>query len=313
MSGNYDTNEFGRMPDINSLAEPYEGSPAVVLTYQDKLRLLKSIVLLKNMSERTIQGLAEFLKPRKVPDGTVIFEEGSRGMSMYFVASGRIRIYKETASGATRELAVVGSGDFFGEMALVDEVPRSATAAANGPCLLFELYSGDLTRWVKNSAPQAVQFFSELSQVLARRLRKTSRELTLHFDLSNLLGDHRKAAQDFLREALERVISHLEGPWSAAAYFAGDASTTIVQAVSTNGDHFDDARTVLAAGMDDKGSWVDDETFRVALNRDGMTLGSVAFRSLTALTPTERDDLTLTLTSACRPMTTGLEIIALRA
>ena len=86
-----------------------------------------------------------------------------------------------------------------------------------------------------------------------------------------------------------------------------------MQAVSTDRDRFDDARAVLAAGMDDKGSWVDDETFRVALNRNGMTLGSVAFRSLTALTPTERDDLTLTLTSACRPMTTGLEIIALRA
>ena len=76
MGGNYDTNAFGGMPDIDAFAEPYEGSPAVVLAYQDKLRLLKSIVLLKNMSERTIQGLAEFLKPRKVPDGTVVFEEG---------------------------------------------------------------------------------------------------------------------------------------------------------------------------------------------------------------------------------------------
>src|SRR5262249_8040415 len=157
----------------------------------------------------TIQGLAEVLKPRKVPDGALIFEEGSQGMSMYFVASGRIRIYKQAASGATRELAIVEPGDFFGEMALVDEVPRSATAEAIGSTLLFELYSEDLARWVKNSAPQGLEFFSELSHVLAKRLRKTSRELTLHFDLSSLLGGHRTTATDFVREALERVLSQL--------------------------------------------------------------------------------------------------------
>src|SRR5262249_37712945 len=117
MTGNFDANEFNEVADLETFYE-YDAAPTVVLTYQEKVRLLKSITLLKNMSERTMQGLAEFLKPRKVPDGVVIFEEGSRGMSMYFVASGRIRIYKNTASGSTRELAVVGPGDFFGEMAL---------------------------------------------------------------------------------------------------------------------------------------------------------------------------------------------------
>jgi CRP-like cAMP-binding protein len=264
------------------------------------------------MSERTIQGLAEFLKPRKVPDGTVVFEEGSRGMSMYFVASGRIRIYKNTASGPTRELAIVGPGDFFGEMALVDEVPRSASAAASGSCLLFELYNGDLTRWIKNSAPQALQFFSELSHVLAKRLRKTSRELTLHFDLSNLLGDHRKTPPDFVREALERVLSHLDGGWSAAACLAISGETMVVQAASEGGYQFKNVGAGLAT---DKaaGSWLDDQTFRVALTRNGMTLGSVLFRSPVSLMLAERDDVALTLTAACSPITTGLEIISLRA
>jgi CRP/FNR family transcriptional regulator len=283
------------------------------LTYQDKLRLLKSISLLRNMSERTIQGLAEFLKPRKVPDGMVLFEEGSRGMSMYFVASGRIRIYKNTASGSTRQLAIVGPGDFFGEMSLIGEVPRSASAAASGSCVLFELYNGDLTRWVKNSAPQALQFFSELSHVLAKRLRKTSRELTLHFDLSNLLGDHRKTPLDFVREALERVLSHLDGAWSAAACLAIDGKTTVVQVASEGGYQFKNVGAGLATDKAPGGSWLDDQTFRVALNRNGMTLGSVLFRSPVSLMLAERDDVALTLTAACSPITTGLEIISLRA
>jgi CRP/FNR family transcriptional regulator, cyclic AMP receptor protein len=309
MSRNYDTNEFDGIPGLNTGHEGYVTSPGVALTYEDKLLLLKSIALMKNMSERTIQGLAEFLKPRKVPDGVVVFEEESRGMSMYFVASGRIRIYKQTASGATRELAIVGPGDFFGEMALVDEVPRSASAAASGACVLFEFYSGDLARWVKNSAPQALQFFSELSHVLAKRLRKTSRELTLHFDLSNLLGDHQKKAPDFLREALERVISHLEGQWSAAAYLPAGASTMIVQ---WPGYRFEDAEALLMGNTNTGGSWLDDDTFRFGLDRNGMALGCVVFRSLSPLLRAERDDVELTLTSACNPITTGLEIIALR-
>src|SRR5689334_4647599 len=312
MSGNFNTNELNEVADLEAFYE-YDAAPSVVLTYQDKLRLLKSITLLKNMSERTIQGLAEFLKPRKVPDGTVLFEEGSRGMSMYFVASGRIRIYKNTASGSTRQLAIVGPGDFFGEMALVDEVPRSASAAATGSCLLFELYNGDLTRWIKNSAPQALQFFSELSQVLARRLRKTSRELTLHFDLSNLLGDHRKTPPDFVREALERVLSHLDGAWSAAACLAIDGKTTVVQVASEGGYQFKNVGAGLANDKAAEGSWLDDQTFRVALNRNGITLGSVLFRSPVSLMLAERDDVALTLTAACSPITTGLEIISLRA
>jgi CRP-like cAMP-binding protein len=170
------------------------------------------------MPERTIQALAEFLKPRHFAAGSLVFKEGGRGMSMYFVASGRIRIDKRTASGSVTELAIVGPPDFFGETALVAEVPRSATAAAAEPCLLFQLFSGNLQRWLKNSAPQALQFFAALSHVMARRLRKTSRELTLHLDLSKLLRDHQSEAQPFLREALERVVSHLDGDWSAAAY-----------------------------------------------------------------------------------------------
>jgi CRP-like cAMP-binding protein len=311
MSENDVTNEPEGTPGFSTLYE-FETATPVTITYQDKLRLLKSIVLLSNMSERMIQGLAKFIKTRNVPDGDIIFEEGSRGMSMYFVASGRIRIYKETASHSIRELAILGPGDFFGEMALVDEVPRSASAVAIGACLLFELYRGDLTRWVKNSAPQALQFFSELSNVLARRLRKTSRELTLHLDLSDLLGAHRKEAPDFLRDALERVLSHLQGSWSAAGCLASGSSTPIVAASSNNRHRLNDATVPVPGPMDSIGSWVDDETFAMGLNRNRVMLGSVAFRSLVPLTSGERDDLARTLTSACNPITTGLEIIALR-
>jgi CRP/FNR family transcriptional regulator len=310
MDENQQPNEFNEIQETDSVVVD------AVPPYHEKLRLMKSIVLLKDMPERTIQALAEFLKPRRFATGAVVFKEGGRGMSMYFVASGRIRIYKRTASGSSRQLAIVGPGYFFGEMALVDEVPRSASAAAAEPCLLFELYSGDLERWVKDSAPQALQFFTALSYVMARRLRNTSKELTLHFDLSDLLGNHQKPECEFVREALEHVLSYLEGGWSAAAYLFSNGAATIVQPEKGRNDAFDGiGMDGGSAGNseDDAGAWINDETFRVPLRSGGQTLGTLLFRSRSPVAPDERDELALTLAAVSSPITTGLEIIKLRA
>lgn len=59
----------------------------------------------------------------------VIFEEGSLGSEMYVVASGRVKIYQNSEEGEI-EIAVFSAGEFFGEMALVDDAPRSACACA---------------------------------------------------------------------------------------------------------------------------------------------------------------------------------------
>ena len=308
MDENHPANEFNEIENTESVVSD------AVPPYHEKLRLMKSIVLLKDMPERTIQALAELLKPRRFASGAVVFKEGGLGMSMYFVASGRIRIYKHTASGSSRQLAIVGPGSFFGEMALVEQVPRSASAAAAEPSLLFELYSGDLEGWIKDSPPQALQFFSALNHVTASRLRNTSKELTLHSDLSNLLGDYQKPEREFLREALEHVVSYLDGDWSAAAVLPLNGVATIVQAESGRKHPFESIDGALDANPDDAcGIWLNDEIFRVRLRSDGKTLGSLFFRSPLPVMAAERDELALTLAGVSSPITKGLEMIKLRA
>jgi CRP-like cAMP-binding protein len=282
------------------------------MLYQEKIKLLKSMMLLSQMAERSLKALAECLKPRELQDGEVVFEEGARGMSIYFVSSGRIRIYKHTGDGGAKELALVAPGDFFGEMALIDEVPRSAGAAAVGRCVLFELFRGDLARWVKTSPEQAVQFFAQISQVQSRRLRKTSRDLTLHFDISNLIADPQNLRPDFLNEALERVLSHLDGAWSAAAYLCSNTSAKMQQVASHGDFQFDDVDASLSVDSNN-GSWLDNETFHAALTRGEETLGCLLFKAPAPVPQAERDDLALTLTAVCRPITTGLDILSLRA
>ena len=60
----------------------------------------------------------------------VIFEEGTRGREMYIVNSGKVRITKKDHSGKDRTLSVLETGEIFGEMALIDKGPRSATTIA---------------------------------------------------------------------------------------------------------------------------------------------------------------------------------------
>src|SRR5262245_33780217 len=115
------------------------------MLYSEKLNLLKSMPLLKHMPERNLKAVADLLKPRKLEDGEVVFEQDARGMSIYFLAAGAVRIVRRAAAGGTdKELAVLGPGDFFGEMAFIDEVPRSATAITVGATIVFEFFRDDL-------------------------------------------------------------------------------------------------------------------------------------------------------------------------
>ena len=64
--------------------------------------------------------------------------------------------------------------------------------------------------------------------------------------------------------------------------------------------------------VDSNGSWLDAEMFRATLVRSGNTLGYLLFKAPFPIAPAERDDLALTLTAVCRPVTTGLEMLDLR-
>ena len=72
---------------------------------------------------------------RVFEDGEIVFEEGSTGRDMYVIQSGEVEIIKGTGDAAF-VLAVLGRGEIFGEMALIDEKPRSATVVSITPCKL---------------------------------------------------------------------------------------------------------------------------------------------------------------------------------
>jgi CRP/FNR family cyclic AMP-dependent transcriptional regulator len=276
------------------------------MLYEDKIRLMKSLKVLAQIPERQLASLAEFLRPKELEDGASVFEEGSIGMSLYFVSSGRIRISKRIAGKTQKDLAIVGPGEFFGENALTAETPRSASAVASGKCLLFELFRGDLGRWTKLNPQQAVQFFAELVTGQSKRLRRTSNELTLHLDVDDVLAVKGRPAKEFLGQIVGRVVSHLEGAWSGAAYLQASGGPAELAASHGEGK-FDDLASKLPPHPAASSVWLDDSTVHVGLPGQGGALGRLVFRSQKPVSKDEREEVGRELDGLSRLIASGLE------
>src|SRR5512136_1502594 len=102
---------------------------------------LKQIAVLQAMDDDALARVAAALEEKDYADGQTVFTEGDPGDSMYFIVNGCVRIEKRTqAAGAAHKiLAVLEAGDYFGEMALLDQKARSASAVAAGGATILRL------------------------------------------------------------------------------------------------------------------------------------------------------------------------------
>jgi CRP-like cAMP-binding protein len=109
---------------------------------------------------------------RDFPAGSVIFEEGDPGSRIYVIQTGHVRIVKRTGTRAVT-LARLGPGEFFGEMALLDRQPRSASALVDEPARVLELDETAFERIVAERSEVALRLLRKLS----RRLREANRQI----------------------------------------------------------------------------------------------------------------------------------------
>ncbi len=103
----------------------------------------------------------------------VIFQEGAPGDGLFIVISGAVRISRHSATGE-EALAVLEPNAFFGEMALIDYLPRAASAIANGPTDVFFIPLDALRAVLEANHRIALKFLYALCGVLTQRLRETN-------------------------------------------------------------------------------------------------------------------------------------------
>lgn len=132
---------------------------------------LRKVPFFAQLPDEELESLAALGKPLSADDGSIIVREGDTSDSMYIIVSGSVRIFKAAEDGSQIDLIQLGEGDFFGELALLDNQPRSATAVATSPCQLFVVDQEAFTALVE-TMPSKVVFpmFSALTQ----RVRESS-------------------------------------------------------------------------------------------------------------------------------------------
>lgn len=130
-----------------------------------------------------------------VPKGTVLFYEGDPGQEMYIILSGKVRISKG-AGGFEKILVVLGKGEFFGEMAILNSKPRSATATAIEECRILIIDRETFETMIRNNGEIAVRIIKKL----AARLQEADNQIE-----NLLLRDNMSRLVNLLqRKALEK-------------------------------------------------------------------------------------------------------------
>jgi CRP/FNR family cyclic AMP-dependent transcriptional regulator len=136
----------------------------------DAAEMLAKTNLFDDLSPEDIADLAEHLKLRRFSAGAIICNQGEIGESMYLVSDGTVRIFLPGEGLARVPLKEVTFGDYFGELSLFDEKPRSATAEACTDCEVLQLDRADVHEQIKRRPGVAIALLAELS----RRLRETN-------------------------------------------------------------------------------------------------------------------------------------------
>jgi len=131
------------------------------------------VALLDRLTPSQRRRLARLATTRSFREGTVIVRQGDTSMALYVLLSGRVRIEKRSEQGSTVEIDQVGRGGFFGEMGLIDDVPRSATVVAleSTECAL-------LARWDFQTELREDPYIAlALLPVLNQRIRSLQEQL----------------------------------------------------------------------------------------------------------------------------------------
>jgi len=133
------------------------------------LELLSHIPIFEGLNRRELIAIERILHRREYLQGETIFRQGEPGMGMYIVQEGRVAIVSEREE---QQLFEMDKGHFFGEVALLDEGSRSATAIARTNCSVFGFFKPDLFELIDRDPRLGLKVVLRLARHIGIRLRQ---------------------------------------------------------------------------------------------------------------------------------------------
>jgi len=161
--------------------------------------LLKRIAALRAMDDAALARLAAVLEPCDFADGQVVFREGDPGEGMHFIVSGAVRIEKRTgtaaAAGGSKTLAILEAGDYFGEMSLFDQQPRSASAVAAGPTQTLRLSAAAFGTLHGGAAHAGLSVLFAMIRTAGDRIRRLNAQVVVYDEIGKAIGEAKTLEQ----------------------------------------------------------------------------------------------------------------------
>ena len=143
----------------------------------DVLRTLKQVPLFSNMTDSELREFEKLIHRRHFKIGETIFWEGEPGVGMYIIQNGEVSISKYFPQEERKTIAVLQNGEFFGELALLDESPRSATALAKQATKILGLFRPDLFSLLERKPRLGNKFLFQLALIIGDRLKHNNSEM----------------------------------------------------------------------------------------------------------------------------------------
>jgi len=146
--------------------------------------ILKKVKFFDTLNEGELKEIASLSKPEDYKEGETIFSEGDEGERLFVILSGAVRISKNIPGMGEEALSVLRAGDYFGEMSLIDNAPRSADARTHEDSSLMSLSKKDLETLMDEKKDIGYKILSKFVETLSKRLRDTNDKIRSFFAMT---------------------------------------------------------------------------------------------------------------------------------
>jgi CRP/FNR family cyclic AMP-dependent transcriptional regulator len=144
------------------------------LDIESKIQFLKRVPIFGGVDDDNLTKVAHITSEKNYSKKNIVFHEGDYGDALYIIKNGRIKIAKVAIDGREKTLTILKAGDFFGEMAIFDDMPRSATAEAmDHDVKLLSISKNDFEQLIMSTPSIAIRIMKDLT----RRIRQVNEQV----------------------------------------------------------------------------------------------------------------------------------------
>lgn len=202
---------------------------------ESKIVFLRRVPIFGGVDDESLIKVASITSEKNYSKKNIVFHEGDYGDALYIIKSGRIKIAKVALDGREKTLTILKGGDFFGEMAIFDDMPRSATAESmDNDVRLLSISKNDFERLIIENPSIAIRIMKDLT----RRIRQVNEQVQdlafkdVHGRVASTLFNLLTAEKEVSKDPNKDQINSLKMTHQDLANMVGSSRETVTRALN---------------------------------------------------------------------------------